>query len=397
MRPSRIVLRLSAGHFWIDAYASMLGALLPFLYRTHDLSFTQMGVLGGMLIFSASFLQPLYGYLSDRWNSRVLTALGPAIAGVFICTLGSISSYPLMLAVVFVGGVGIAAFHPQGTSLASRSSRTNPGFQLSFFITSGMMGYAAGPVLMGSLVAIAGLRWSILAALPGLVVTLYLLTSGPLPAAEERVVNHREVLSLLKDQSRPLLLLFALVVIRSAVQMVFVAFLPLFLVLRGYSAVSASQILTLFLVVGASSGFLGGILADRVGGKKVLIVSMVGLVPCFLGFLETEGAISVFLCVVGSGFLLLNTPVNVAMAQRLVPHGVGTVSALMMGFAWGFGGISVPVVGWASDSIGLSWSFLVLVLLGIPGIFLALALPEERRRAVAGAQDPGSVREAGHG
>ena len=260
-----------------------------------------------------------------------------------------------------------------------------------------MMGYAAGPVLMGSLVAIAGLRWSILAALPGLVVTLYLLRSGPLPAAEERVVNHREVLSLLKDQSRPLLLLFALVVIRSAVQMVFVAFLPLFLVLRGYSAVTASQILTLFLVVGASSGFLGGILADRVGGKKVLIVSMVGLVPCFLGFLATEGAISVFLCVVGSGFLLLNTPVNVAMAQRLVPHGVGTVSALMMGFAWGFGGISVPVVGWASDSIGLSWSFLVLVLLGIPGIFLALALPEERRRAVAGAQDPGSVREAGHG
>ena len=122
MRPSRIVLRLSAGHFWIDAYASMLGALLPFLYRTHDLSFTQMGVLGGMLIFSASFLQPLYGYFSDRWNSRVFTALGPAIAGVFICTLGSISSYPLMLAVVFVGGVGSAAFHPQGTSLASRSS-----------------------------------------------------------------------------------------------------------------------------------------------------------------------------------------------------------------------------------------------------------------------------------
>ena len=397
MRPTRIVLRLSAGHFWIDAYSSMLGALIPFLYRAHDLSFTQMGVLAGMLIFSASFLQPLYGYLSDRWNSRIFTALGPAIAGIFICTLGVISSYPLMLAVVFAAGVGIAAFHPQGTSLASRSSRTNPGFQLSFFITSGMMGYAAGPVLMGSLIAFAGLSWSILAALPGLVVTFYLLSSGPLPAAEERVLKNREVLSRLKDQSRPLLLLFALVVIRSALQMAFVAFLPLFLVLRGYSAVGASQILTLFLVVGASSGFLGGILADRVGGKKILIVSMAGLVPCFLGFLATEGAISILLCVVGSGFLLLNTPVNVAMAQRLVPHGVGTVSALMMGFAWGFGGISVPVVGWASDSVGLSWSFLVLVLLGLPGLVLALALPGERRREVPGAQDPGSISEVGNG
>ena len=397
MRPSRIVLRLSAGHFWIDAYASMPGALIPFLYRTHDLSFTQMGVLAGMLIFSSSFLQPLYGYLSDRWNSRAFTALGPAIAGIFICTLGLISSYSLMLAAVFAGGIGIAAFHPQGSALASRASRTNPGFQLSFFITSGNMGYAAGPVLMGSLVAFAGLRWSILAALPGLLITLYLLRSGPLPAGEERVVKYREVLSLLKDQSRPLLLLFSLVVIRAALQMAFVAFLPLFLVLRGYSVVTASQILTVFLLVGASSGFLGGILADRVGGKKVLIVSMAGLVPCFLGFLVTEGAISIVLCVLGSGFLLLNMPVNVAMAQRLVPHGVGTVSALMMGFAWGFGGISVPAVGWASDSIGLSWSFLVLVLLGLPGVLLALALPGERRGEVPGGQDPGSIREVGQG
>ena len=267
MRPSRIVLRLSVGHFWIDAYASMLGALIPFLYRTHDLSFTQAGVLAGTLIFSASFLQPLYGYLSDRWHSRVFTALGPAIAGTFICALGLISSYPLMLVFVFLGGIGIAAFHPQGTAAASRSSRTNPGFQLSFFITSGMMGYAVGPVLMGTLVAFTDLSWSILAALPGLLVTLYLLRSA-LPAVEEGVVKHREVLSLLKDQSRPLLLLFALVVIRAALQMAFVAFLPLFLVLRGYSAVTASQILTVFLLVGASSGFVGGIFADRAGGQE---------------------------------------------------------------------------------------------------------------------------------
>ena len=391
MRPSRIVLRLSVGHFWIDAYASMLGALMPFLYRTHDLSFTQMGVLAGMLILSASFFQPFYGYLSDRWNSRVFTALGPSVAGLFICALGLTDSYPLMLVLVFLGGIGIAAFHPQGSAVASRSSRTNPGFQLSFFITCGMMGYAAGPVLMGSLLAFAGLSWSILAAFPGLLVTLYLLRSGPLPAIEERVAKHREVLSRLKDHSRPLLLLFSLVVIKSAMQMAFVAFLPLFLVLRGYSAVTASQILTLFLLVGASSGFVGGILMDHAGGKKVLVISMAGLVPCFLGFLATEGTISILLCVLGSGFLLLNSPVNVAMAQRLVPHGVGTVSALMMGFAWGFGGITVPIVGWASDSVGLSWSFLALVLLGLPGLVLALALPADQSLRVSGGNGAGPI------
>ena len=63
------------------------------------------------------------------------------------------------------------------------------------------------------------------------------------------------------------------------------------------------------------------------------------------------------------------------MAQRLVPQGTGTVSALMMGFAWGIGGMSVPIIGWTSDTIGMTWSFLFLSLLGLPGLILALCLP----------------------
>ena len=110
----------------------MPGALIPFLYRTHDLSFTQMGVLAGMLIFSSSFLQPLYGYLSDRWNSRAFTALGPAIAGIFICTLGLISSYSLMLAAVFAGGIGIAAFHPRVRPWHHVPAARIPGSSLVF-------------------------------------------------------------------------------------------------------------------------------------------------------------------------------------------------------------------------------------------------------------------------
>ncbi len=377
MRPTRIVLKLAVGHFCIDAYASVLGALIPFLYRAHNLSFTETGLLAGMLILSASLLQPLYGYLSDRWHSRVFTALGPAVAGLFICSLGLAGNYSLMLFLVFAGGVGIAAFHPQATAVASRSSKQNPAFQLSFFITLGMLGYAVGPVAMGSLVSFGGLEWSILAAIPGVLVTLYFLSSGPLPGREETVARPREVFRRVRDQSRPMGLLFSLVVIRASLQMAFVAFLPLFLVLRGYSEASASQILTLFLLVGALSGFLGGILTDRIGGKSVLVVSMAGLSPAFLGFLATEGPISIFLCVLGSGFLLLNTPVNVAMAQRLVPQGAGTVAALMMGLAWGIGGTSVPAIGWASDSIGMTWSFLVLALLGVPGFFLAVCLPGE--------------------
>ncbi len=375
MRPNRIVLKLSLSHFCVDAYGSMPGALIPFLYTAHNLSFTEAGILAGTLILSGALLQPLYGYLSDRWNSRAFTAFGPAISGFFICILGVTSSYSLMLIFVFFAGVGIAAFHPQGTALVSKSSKKNPAVQLSFFITFGMLGYAIGPMTMGSLVAFAGLRWSILAAIPGLLVTLYVWTTDPLPVSKGMVTQHQEVFRSLRLNFRPLFLLFSLVIIKSSLQMAFVVFLPLFLVLRGYSEVSASQILTLFLLVGALSAFLGGILTDRIGGKSVLLISMSGLTPSFLCFLATEGRISIMFCIVGAGFLLMNSPVNIAMAQRLVPQGTGTVSALMMGFAWGIGGMSVPIIGWTSDTIGMTWSFLFLSLLGLPGLILALCLP----------------------
>ena len=104
MRPNRIVLKLSLSHFCVDAYGSMPGALIPFLYTAHNLSFTEAGILAGTLILSGALLQPLYGYLSDRWNSRAFTALWPAISGFFICILGLTSSYSLMLIFVFFAG-----------------------------------------------------------------------------------------------------------------------------------------------------------------------------------------------------------------------------------------------------------------------------------------------------
>ena len=87
MKVHKSILTLAAGHFLIDAYAGMLGAFLPFLRDELNLSLTQAGILGGALVFSSSLMQPLYGYLADRLRHKVFAAMGPAVAGVFICSL----------------------------------------------------------------------------------------------------------------------------------------------------------------------------------------------------------------------------------------------------------------------------------------------------------------------
>src|SRR5712692_4724361 len=99
------------GHFFVDLYSGALGALQPLLVDQFRMSFTAAGILAGVLSFSSSVLQPAYGYLSDRFHSRLFTALAPAVAGIFISSLGLAPNFWALLLMVFLGGSGIASFH----------------------------------------------------------------------------------------------------------------------------------------------------------------------------------------------------------------------------------------------------------------------------------------------
>jgi len=380
VRLHRTILVLASAHFLIDCYSSMYGAFLPFLYQERGLSLGQAGILGGALAFSSALTQPLYGYLADRFRSRVFLVVGPGLAAIFISSLGLAPNFSFLLPMVMLAGVGIAAFHPQGAGLTSQLSDGRRGFYMSVFISAGMAGYALGPVFITTIIILAGLHNSYWAALPGVAMSLYLAVRGPSPPSQRRV-RHRRLFARLRRNRKPLFLLYMLVVVRASIQMSFVAFLPLYLTTRGYSPVEGSQMLALFLAVGGTAGFLGGLLADSFGGRGLITVSMLGCCPLLLGFLWTEGWISILLCLAGSAFLLSTAPVNVVLAQQLVPEGVATVSAFLMGFGWGVGGLLIPVVGFLSEGIGLQMALSGIALLGVPGILMAMALPARIGRA----------------
>ena len=191
MRVHRSILTLSAAHFFIDAYASMLGVFLPFLRESLNLTLTEAGLLGGALVFSSSLMQPLYGYLADHLRHKAFAALGPAISGIFICSLGIAPNFYALLVLVILGGVGIAAFHPQGAAVTREVSDKRPGFEMSVFITGGMIGYGIGPIYITSVITLAGLDQSYWAAVPGVLVSAYLLAYGPKPSKAMEPVSLR--------------------------------------------------------------------------------------------------------------------------------------------------------------------------------------------------------------
>jgi FSR family fosmidomycin resistance protein-like MFS transporter len=279
-----------------------------------------------------------------------------------------------------LGGIGVAAFHPQAAALA-REVSPRPAIAMAIFVTGGTLGFALGPLLAVSVVGMFGLERTWVAALPGLLVAGALLAWFARVRPRVRDAAARPRLAELRPVLRPLTLLYFVVVCRSAVSYGFMTFLPLYLHRLGWSVAQGGAMLTVHLVFGALGGFLGGWLADRWGGRRVVVRSFVLAAPLYVAFLflpDWRGLV----CLVAGGFFLQSSlPVNVVMGQELSPQHSSTISSLLMGAAWGVGALLIGPIGVLADARGLHAALLTLAcLLGV-GLLCALALPDVRGHA----------------
>jgi len=367
--PYATLLLYSLGHFSVDVYSAALGVFQPLFAQHLGLTLTQAGILGGVMVFAGSVMQPVYGYLSDRFQSRLFSVLAPAVAGIFISALGLAPSFGWLLLLVTLGASAVASFHPQASVRATAGIDGSRAKAMAFFISSGQLGYALGPMYFSLFLAWLGYRQTWWAALPGVLVTaalLWLVREPPIALHARRRGFDWEVL---RPIWRPLLVLYMLVFLRSVVQISFTQFLPLYLTSeRGFSLPLASLALTLYSAGGAIGGFAGGHLADRFGGRTVILTSMIGAVPFLALFFYSSGPLALAALALGGLVLLATNPVNIVMAQQLAPGQSGTISALMMGFAWGMAGmVFIPLAGIAADHFSLHTvlrSFLIFPLLG---------------------------------
>ena len=153
------------------------------------MSLAQAGVLGGVFMFASSVLQLPFGILSDRFQSRAFSIVGPLAAGVFLSSLSWAESYGMLLLLVFLGGMGVAAFHPQSTGEASRLSGERRGVGVAVFITAGTFGLACGPPYMAAIIDNFGFDRLPLAMILAVVVCglMFLRLPAPPPHA---VANH---------------------------------------------------------------------------------------------------------------------------------------------------------------------------------------------------------------
>jgi FSR family fosmidomycin resistance protein-like MFS transporter len=334
---------------------------------------------------AASVAQVGFGHLADRWRPRVLVMLGPLVAVSVLSFVGLSSSTGMLAAILIAGGLGTAAFHPPAAALAHRLGGDRQGLAMSVYITGGSLGFSLGPLLFAPFAQRFGIEWTPLLAVPGLMVVAFFLTRVP-PMPQH--ASSRGGFTALKPYAKPLTLLYLIVVLRTLTSLGFATFVPVMLTRRGMSVGQAGAIISLYLFASGVGGFSGGPLADRYGPRKVIALSLVAACPFLVVAPLLTGWPFMIVLAIGGLFLQSTLPVNVTFGQALAPVSAATVSSLMMGFAWGTGGLSVPVVGLIADRIGIAHTLVGLAIMPLLAAACALPLPKRAERRTAGPPAP---------
>jgi FSR family fosmidomycin resistance protein-like MFS transporter len=382
----RTVLLMAGTHFLVDGYGNILAPLLPLLITNLHLSLAAAGTLQMCFQLANSVSQLGFGHIADRWRPRVLLLAGPVLCVIVLPLIGLAPSPVTLALVLIVGGLGGAAFHPPAAALVHRYSGNQRGLAMSFHITSGTLGQAIAPLAFAPFVQIYGLGATPYLMVPVLAVLFILLPRLP---SVDRLQERHEAggLGALRPYARPLTLLYFIVVLRTLTAMSFSTFVPVMLTRRGLTLAQAGTAVSVYLFAVGLGGFFGGPSADRFGPRRVIILSLVSCVPFLALAPLLSGWLFVVVLAIG-GFLLQSTlPVNVTFGQTLAPISAATVSSLMMGFAWGMGGLIVPFVGMLADRIGIDRSLMIMSLVPLAAALLALPLPSGKRPPASGGAD----------
>jgi FSR family fosmidomycin resistance protein-like MFS transporter len=375
---SRALIALCLGHFVGDSYTTFLAPLLPLLMERHGLGLSQAGGLVALLSLSTHLAQPAWGYVADRWPGRSAALFGPVVAAIGMSALGVAANMVQVVLALVLGGMGMAAFHPQAASLARASSGPRRAFGMSLFISSGNLGFALGPVFATGLVAswgLPGTAWAVLPGLAGFALMLSLVPKlGAAPAVGWKVPKEIEPLPW-----GALVNCFAIATLRAVVSVGFLNFLPILVAAKGLSVREGGFVITVFLLAGAAGGVAGGYAAERWGHRRVMGLSLAASAPFLLAASRSAGLTQLLALSAGGALLVASHPININLAQSLAPARASMVAAFMIGFAVGVAGLTMPLVGALAEARGIAPALGLVALAPLAAAACVPGLPAPRQ------------------
>lgn len=370
-------------HVLNDMMQSVIIAIYPLLKGEFELGFWQIGLITLTFQLTASLLQPVVGMVTDKHPLPFSLPVGMCFTFGGILLLSVAPTYPILLVAVALVGCGSSIFHPESSRVARMASGGRYGLAQSIFQIGGNLGQALGPMLAAVIVLSYGrdhVSWFALGALLAMVI---LLQVGRWYRGH---INQRVRKRQATDRPP-----FPLPVIRRTIGVLLVLMFSKFFYLAsissyytfylidrfGVSAKTADHLLSVFLLAVAAGTLIGGPLGDRMGRKRVIWFSILGIAPFTLILPHVDLAWTVGLSVVIGIVLASAFPAIIVYAQDMLAHRIGMVSGMFYGFSFGLGGIGAAVLGLVADHYGIAFVYQICAFLPLLGL-LAVFLPDVR-------------------
>jgi FSR family fosmidomycin resistance protein-like MFS transporter len=347
----KVILSLTLIHFIGDFYNAFIIPLLPLFIDKFSLTLAQAGLLTGLSRFLAFVVQPPVGYLADRHPSRLFALGGPLMVMVFISLTGITPNFWMLVLCICLGSIGSSMFHPTAAGMVQPYAGRHFGMAMSIFGTGGTLAFAVGPLFISWLVGSYGLGATPFSMILGVAALIFIYRTVPAPQASA-LKSHGFINSIKEVFGSvwlSIVLILAIMILRAFVSQSFMTYLPVMVARLGYSLVAIGALVSLFTVAGALSGLLAGHLSDRIGFKPVFICAHLLATPSIVAALYLPGNWIFIFCFLSGFFILATIPLGVALAQKLAPKGKSMASSLMMGLAYGMGGLLTPLTGKLAD------------------------------------------------
>lgn len=386
-----ILFAVSAVHMLNDSMQVVVSALFPIFQSSLQLSYAQIGWIAFTLNMTSSVMQPIVGSWSDRRPMPWLLIIGMMCSMIGIAGLAFAPNFWIVICCVIGIGLGSAVFHPEGSRVVYLAAGNKRGLAQSIYQVGGNFGSSLAPLMTIFIFVPLGQRgaiWGTLLAATAIGILLYVVPWYSRQLAQHGNVPKKKAAQVSIDKpSIPskvvyigIGILLTIVFARSWYSAAIGNYYQFFAREAYNLTIQQAQIpLYLFMIFGVVGTFFGGMLADRIGRRTMMISSLVGSIPLALLLPHLPLAwiypvIALLGLILQSGF-----SVSVVYAQEIMPGKVGTASGLVTGFAFGMGAVGSVVLGSVADVKSMEFVMIATSLLPLIGL-LSFVLPKDRAR-----------------
>ncbi len=372
---------VSSIHFLHDGFSETLYVFLPLWAREFGLTFAQVGLIRSAYTGGMSAFQIPAGFLAERWGERRLLAAGTAVTAIGFIVAGWAGGFVPLLLLLLAAGLGSGVQHPLSSSLVSKAYETgNRRTALGTYNFSGDVGKAGVAAAIGLLAGLIGWRaagaaFGVLGVVAALAILPLLGRLGagnpePRPAAGEPGASGWGI-----RDGRGFSSLCAIGMVDNATRTGFLTFMPFILMAKGLTVSGVGLAFALVFVGGATGKFVCGLIADRAGvirtvvlteiATTALILTMVAApLPVAMGVLVPLG-----IALNGTSSVLYGTVADLVSSQRR-----SRAYALYYSLTIGASALAPTVWGLASDGVGVPATLTLVGLVVLVTVPLCLLL-----------------------